>query len=292
MYKFIRKLIVFLIVPALFMILVLLSLNVFVKTNYKVKSGITNVFLGDSHIQLAINDSLILESLNCGATSETFYFSYYKLKNLLNDNPSIKNVYLGFSFHNLSGYSDRFVTGDYSASIAPKYYFILPLKEQFRLIYWNRNDLFSFVRDVIKTGVSQTFKVKHYPFMGGYSREFNKTFAADSSMNKRINFQYFDNGKLNSVSRFNINYLYKIISFCKRSRINLVLINTPLHRYYYDKIPRVYKEELNKIVVKNRLKFIDLSKLKFEDNCFIPDGDHVSTIGADKVSEKINEIVK
>lgn len=287
MVQFLRKVVVFLIIPLIFILGVLLGLNFLVKTDCKIKTDINSLFIGDSHIQLAINDSIIPQSLNVGTTSETFYFSYYKLKILLKENPSIKNVYLGLSFHNLSDYSERFISGDYSASIAPKYYFILPLKEQLRLIYWNKTKLTSFVRDVIKIGVDQIFEEKYYPFIGGYSREFTASFAADSSMNKRIQFQYFNKGKLNSFSKFNIYYLNEIISLCKKSGVHLVMLNTPLHEYYCDKIPKVYKDELRKIVDKNHLNYIDFSDLKLGDNCFIPDGDHVSTNGADIVSEKL-----
>ncbi|MFA9189939.1 hypothetical protein AAGV28_01030 [Flavobacterium sp. FZUC8N2.13] len=291
MSQFLRKVVVFLTIPVIFILVVLIGLNFLVKTDYKIKPDINSLFIGDSHIQQTFNDNLIPQSLNCGIASESFYFSYFKLKYLLDENPSIKNVYLGLSFHSLSNYYERFISGDYSASVAPKYFFILPWKEQLRLIYWNKANFVSFLREVLNIGFYQVFNGQVYPFIGGYLEQFSETFAVDSSMNKRLKFQYFNNGKLNSFSQFNIYYLNKIISLCKKQGVHLVMVNTPLHEYYYKKIPKKYKDELFEIVAKNHLNYIDFSKLQLKDNCFTPDGDHVSTIGAVKTSKMIKVII-
>lgn len=40
--------------------------------------------MGDSHIQKGIIDSLIPNSANVAQNSESFYFTYFKIKNYLN----------------------------------------------------------------------------------------------------------------------------------------------------------------------------------------------------------------
>ena len=153
MKRFLRKTLTFLIIPtiigsSIFTLFVIWITNL--SSEYQLKSDIRNIYIGDSHIEKAINDSIMPNSLNLGTTSESFYFSYYKLKLLLNNNPHVKKVYLGFSYHNLSNYYEKFISGDYSVIIAPKYFYILPPKEQFKMVYWNKKKLISFIKTTIE----------------------------------------------------------------------------------------------------------------------------------------------
>ena len=68
-------------------------------------------------------------------------------------------------------------------------------------------------------------------------------------------------------------------------------MNTPLSEYYNKKVPKEYKDKLNEIVISNQFNYMDLSSFKLNDRCFIPDGDHVSYLGAKKTSIKIKEIM-
>lgn len=290
MNQFIKKTLIFIFIPVIITLLGLVYLNYSIEKKHTVKSNISTVFIGDSHIQLAINDSVIPKSKNIANSSESFYFSYYKLKLLLENNNSIKRVYLGVSFHSLSNYYDKFINGDYSSSISPKYFFKLTPIEQARLIYWNKKNFCSFMREVIKSGILQIYNKNYAHLNEGYSNQFRETLAVDSSMDKRLLFQYYDNNKLNSFSEINIHYLNKIIALCKKTDVHLIIINTPLHSYYYKKIPKEYKEKLTEIIKINQLDYVDLSNLELSDNCFIPDGDHLSSLGAEKISVKIKEI--
>ena len=104
---FIKKTLIFICLPLLALIFIISTLN-FINYNRaytkRFDKSSTTVFCGDSHIELAINDSLMRNSVNVAKSSESFYFSYYKLKVMLNKNPSIKQVYLGISYHSLSSY--------------------------------------------------------------------------------------------------------------------------------------------------------------------------------------------
>lgn len=263
-----------------------------VKTDFKIQSDVVTIFIGDSHIQQAINDSIIPNSINVAMNSESFYFSYYKLKLLLAENPAVKQVYLGLSYNSLSSDYDRSTSGERSAAIAPRYYFILPAVEQARLMYWNKNNLSALMKGVVKTGFNQSFEKNYYPFIGHYSQEFDQTTAVDSSMDKRIQLQYYEEDKLSPFSTLNIHYLHQIIELCKQKKVQLTTINTPLHTYYNQKVPKAYRSKLEELITKNQLDYMDLSKLPLSDNCFIPDGDHVSLLGATQTSIKIKEIIQ
>ena len=294
MKKFIRKILLFSTIP---LIVGIVALFLFINhinnlsTDYKIDTNITSVYAGDSHIELAINDSLIPKSLNFAANSESFYFSYYKLKMLLENNPSVKKVYLGLSYHNLSNYTDRFISGDFSSMIAPKYFYLLPPKEQIRMLSWNKKNLIPFTKSIITLGKDKMENNNSYPYLGGFYNQFENTQAVDSSMNKRVLFQFYKDDKLNPFSELNLSYLNKIIGLCQSKEVALTVLNTPLHPHYSSKIPKKYKEKLNDFISKNQLKYIDLSNFKLKEQYYIPDGDHVSNSGAQIISTKLKEIV-
>lgn len=236
-------------------------------------------------MQCAINDSLLENGKNLGNTSESFYFSYYKLKLILNSNPGIKKVYLGFSYHSLSDYYDEFIYGKYSGVISPKYFFLLPLNEQAKMIGSNINDIQPFIKSVIITFLNMFSN--EYPFSGGYKNKYSDVSAVVSSMDKRLNFQYYNGSDIKNFSSLNLMYLSKIIDLCKESNVQLIFLNTPLHSYYRSRIPAAYIDRYNEFVDSHDLKVIDFSNLDLTDNCFIPDGDHLSMEGAYRTTQDL-----
>ena len=256
------------------------------------ESNINNIYVGDSHIQLAIDDNMISNSLNVAKTSESFYFSYYKLKMLTNNNSSIDTVYLGLSYHSLSSYYDEFIEGKHSSAVSPKYFYLLPLSEQFKMLNLNSNKLLPFFTSITKIGINSLINNESHPYIGSFRSRFEDTKAVKASMDKRLILQYHTDKGLKPFSKLNIHYLNKIIEICKSKGIVLITLNTPLHEYYYKKVPVEYKNKLLDIIKSNKLNYINLSNLNLNDDCFIPDGDHVSKIGATQTTLKLKEIIK
>jgi hypothetical protein len=295
MRTFIKKILAFVALPLILAIPVLVWFSMWISqlsSEYHVDPNVKSIFIGDSHIQNAINDAQLPASINLASNSESFYFSYYKLLMLLRSNPSVENVYLGFSYHSLSDYYDDFISGEYSAVTAPKYFFLLPPSEQLKMVYWNSHKLPSFTKSIVKEGFKKLNKPNYHPFFGGYVNEFPISSAVDSSMNKRLNFQYFTDGKLNGFSETNTEYLLKIVDLCKEKNINLYALNTPLYEYYHTRVPEAFKENLRSAIEENQINYIDYSDLLKERSYFIPDGDHVSVSGAVAVCTELQATPK
>ena len=72
-----------------------------------------------------------------------------------------------------------------------------------------------------------------------------------------------------------------------KSNLNLILVNTPVHTLYKNKIPKKFKVMFEQLSESGRFKILDLSDLLSEEYLFIPDGDHVSQKGAIKTTEYI-----
>jgi hypothetical protein len=294
MKQFIRKLLFFLTIPIVLCLAGLTYMQFQIQRTfqkYMHDSICTSLFVGDSHVQYAIDNTLLNNANTIANTGESFYFTYYKLKTVIEANDQIKKVYLGLSYHSLSNYYERFIWGEYSEAIAKKYYFLLPFSEQVQMFYWNRSHVFVFLKTVIQQGIEQLNM--NYTFAGKFQNEFKNTIAVKTSEDKRLKFQFFkENGEPNEFSAFNLEYLNKIIDLCAENKIKLYFLNTPLHAYYQKQIPEVYKQKLNQIVATKQIGLVDLSNFQLSDSCFIPDGDHVSLKGAVKTSIEMKRLME
>jgi hypothetical protein len=204
----------------------------------------------------------------------------------LEQNPSIKEVYLGFSYHSVSSYYDKFIFGEFSNGISSRYFSLLPFKEKLKILIANRNDFFSYLKVVTKNDINNIWREKK-TFQGGFANSFSNTKASEESIEKRVLFQYYNKGSLNEYSLINIEYLNKIKDLCKNSNVNLILVNTPVHTLYKNKLPKKFKVKFEQLSESGRFKILDLSNILSEEYFFIPDGDHVSQKGAIKTTEYI-----
>ncbi len=291
MKKFIQQIIKFTYVPLIvFVVGLVLVSYISESVAFKLNQSIREIYIGDSHIQCAIIDSLLTNSKNISTASESFYFSYFKLANVIKKNRQIEKIYLGFSYHSLSSYYDDYICGQYSLSVSPKYFYIVPIEEKFQLALWNAWALNSFVKDVSLIGYEILFDDKKFFSDFGYSNDFSNTEASQTSMTQRLQTQYFTDGSLNNFSEINLFYLKKIIDLCNSKKITLILLNTPLHSFYKSKIPAIYSSKYKELLTLYKLRVIDLQNLSLPDSCFTPDGDHVSKRGAMETSDELRRI--
>ncbi len=292
MNRFIKRILLFLVIPFLIGVPLFYLFTVYVGSlseSYIFKKDISTLYCGDSHIEESIDARKIPGRQNIAVRSESFYFSYFKLRMLLKNNPSVEHIFLGLGCHSLSSRYDSFISGFYSLAIAPKYFFLMPVKEQLRVMYWNKTRGVSFLKSVIKQGIMIILEQDNPPFLGGFVNGFENTRAVHSSMDKRLRYQYYNNDQLKPFSEINIHYLNKIISLCEDKGVELIFLNTPLHAYYSNQIPDEYKEKLREIIHQNHLQIIDLSNLKLRDECYAPDGDHLSLKGAEEITLTLME---
>lgn len=288
-----RRIFIFIVIPILLCVLTYTFINFFnnrALNNYKVKAGVKEIYMGDSHIQLAIDDKLIANTVNLSQQSESYKFTYLKIQALLKNNPSINKVYLGFSYHNLASYYDDFIDGKYSKDICGRFFFIAPYKQKVELLNERSVEFSTFVRCALSYGLKNVFvNESALSFIGLYQNDFKKVAAIESSMNKRLFFQFYKKNKPSDFSTSNINYFNKIIEFCKLNSVEIILINTPLHPYFKNRIPLKFIAKYDSIIAEKHLSVLDFSNLVLSDSCFIPDGDHLSAKGAGILSRLLNE---
>lgn len=251
---------------------------------FKIDDGIENVIIGDSHATLALNDELMSKTKNFSNYSESFIFNYYKLKIIHKLNPNVKNVLLSVGCHNFAKYYDKFTL---NSDLLGRYFVLFPLKEQLSLLNSSNNKI-SLLKYAVYYGALDYFINDSMSYQGGYNNIEMEKVVDTKSIEKRINRQYGDLDSNDLISKMNIEYFYKIIEYCKENNLNLILFKTPLYSEYSNKIPTVIKDEYAKITKGMTILQFD-SLFKSDKKYFMPDGDHLKIVGANKFSKLIDD---
>ena len=298
MEKFIKAIFSFLIpisVTLFFLIIIIIvSTQILTSTSkqYEFEENIELLFLGDSHITNAIIDSLIPNATNLAKRSEPYYYTYQRLK-FVSNSTKIKKVVLGYSYHNISSYYDEFISGNLSAVMPHKLFFCLKFSEKLRVLNWNKKKLILVLKKIFKSFYNQYYNITEekgeYSFYDGYNNPFEKEKVNLKSLQNRISFQFYNVDKVINLADLNIIYLKKIIDFCKEKNIELSFLITPLHPVYNSNIPSIFKYRFHDFALQNKVNLINLENLNLSDSCYVPDGDHVTTKGAEITTRALIE---
>lgn len=293
MKKFIIKTISFLAIP-LFSVLVLLIIydEILQSDSYQFKTDKSTIFAGDSHIGQGIDDQQFENAVNISTNSESYIYTYYKLINIIEANPSIEAIYLGFSYHNIAEYYDIYTTGIYASTISARFFFLFPLNIKLYFLSQHNINKLLYLKSIFAESTLQLFS-KNRPYISGYTNSFYNSSIDTVSVNKRLNLQFLGNTS-NSLSDLNIAYLKKIVALAKAKDIELTFISTPLAPYYEKHIPYRIQAAYQQLIDELDIPLLSTSNssLVFTSEDFIPDGDHLSYQGSQKYTKWLVQIIE
>ncbi len=294
MKKFIKRLVSFAGLLGMYFLIIAVCTSVYACYNssiYRLDPSVKTLFAGDSHIEQAIDDRLLPNCKNIGRSAETYLFTFYKLKKILSRNPGISAVNLGIGCHNFSAkVNHEFTDGRYAATISPAYFYALPAAQQLDVLKWNVAELPLFFRNILKSWAMPAITGGKFPIVGGYPTKAIATRVSEKEVGKRIAFQYFNSGKISRFSTADLQYLDSIIFLCRSRNIKLSLLSTPVHPSYHSKVPNAYQSKLKTVIMKCRIAYTDFSTLALTDDCYLPDGDHLSAKGVKLLAYEIKKI--
>lgn len=249
--------------------------------------NIEKLYIGDSHIQKGINDSLIHNAISLGMTSEATIFSFHKLLKILQNNPQIKKVYLGYGYHNMSIFYDDCIFRNYTSDISTRYMCMLPDSLNKKIWLGSPKKWFQSLHKLYIRSVKNTFSQdpKSLAYFGGYENKYLNTKADEKILRKRAQEQYHDADRVYALSQIQIQSLQQIQALCTAQHIELYILNTPMDSLYKTLIPATYIQHYDSLMSTLQLQVIDFHELSFSKEDFIPDGDHVSATGARKISQ-------
>lgn len=283
MRKFIIKIITFCI-PAL--LLFISTLIFYYISKSKIDSKLNELseyqflLMGDSQMQRLNGDLMSKKAKNIASSGEHFYFTYHKLHTLAeNKNHKIDKLLLGVSIHNFAPVYNRLFNIDFSegkSSLERYIYFIRPF------------DDFNFITSFDGLFTSVVSAIYSTPDWGGFRQSTNSN-PNEEIINTTFNMHFLIMQNEEKFSNSQRTYLYKIDSLCTYNNIDLILISTPYHSRYKEKIDAEYfeffSESLKKLNHRTHLNYITDSI----DPSFMSDANHLNNLGAIKYSEIIEK---
>jgi hypothetical protein len=250
------------------------------------------IVLGHSHPACAFNDSLINNFKNLAQTSESYYYTYFKVKQILEQNPSIETIFIEFTNNQISSTMNNWIWDDAHLSRSySKYSPFIAISDQFILIQNNPKGFLKSFSYSIKSKLPTIIK-REYDYtnkIGGYLYlVLDKT---DSIVKNTpiIDFKYYLVNSINT-SETNLKYLQKIIHLIRVYKKNVFLIRSPQH----PKFEGYENEKVYKGILHNRLndiEYLDFSNFPLSNSEF-GDLEHLNHKGAKIFSNWFNKLIE
>jgi len=257
--------------------------------------NISTLICGDSHPMSSLDDKVISNSVNICLSSECYYYTYYKLRKILNNDNNIKYILLGMSFHSFEkNYDKQIFETKKIKEMYPIYFLILENSEKVYLVKKNPTGFLGSIPYIIKEAIITFLKpneYNNYPFWG-YYRISENTNLSNANIKAAIERHYHDtdSGLLQDFSDIQLEYLMKILNICTKKNIQLYLANTPISNEYFSKIPEKfinhYYNITKKLEFSKNVKILDYHNYQLPQNCY-GDADHLNSNGAKIISEEI-----
>ena len=247
------------------------------------------VFLGNSHIECAINDTILKNSFNFGRSEDKTEFIYSKVKLLKKYNPELDTIVIGYdnvlcyqsadSAFNSVLYSPYFFDTYNLATITN-----LITKSSFGYIEshithpFNWFKLYQFGESTIKSKSNITDLTN----LGGYLYLTRDKLKEDIKRRATIKID-----KNRSFDELSIYFLEETLKFCQENGMTVIFLCPPQHKKcFLDST--YYREYYFKNY--NNIKYYDFKDMQLPDSCF-GDLDHLNYKGAKVFSEYLEKEV-
>ena len=147
-------------------------------------------------------------SINISNHSQHYIYTYNVLKTVLQNNPHIKTVILGSSFHSFNEFDNIIFDDDIAI---PDYKTFFPILDYESASIIISNNFLSFIKSsegiiksMFKSTISNDNSYQSYPFIGYYYKSMNSCLN-DSTVTTAINRHYYQlNGKEQGFSHYKI----------------------------------------------------------------------------------------
>ena len=245
------------------------------------------IVIGHSHPECAFNDSLIDNFKNLGESVEAYFYTYFKVKKVLEQNPYIETVFIDYSTNqlveeaNLRIWNEKYIINRY-VKLSP----FMTIPEKKILAKNNFTSFFKSGAYIAQNRITEiaTNNYNYTEKVGGYRN------LSVSKIDSLLKTDYKSLENKYETSKVNIRYLEKTIELCQNYNKEVVLIRCPVHRVYSlnenDSLLHHIQDSLFK-----EIPFFDFSNFPLLDNEFADFG-HLNYKGAKKFSVWFNTFIK
>ncbi|PIE87349.1 MAG: hypothetical protein CSA03_00645 [Bacteroidetes bacterium] len=292
MKKFLLRVVIFSTLTLIISFGLIALLNSLVQKDgfYHVNEDISSIVVGDSHPECAFNDSLIDSMKNFAQSGESYFYTYVKLKRILEHNSHIDRVFVEFNNGQMIKNMDSSIWDDkHVSSKFPKYGFAMEYEELYLLGSHNLSALINAQSISVLWNVDLLQKEKRTMYMldwGGYKRLTNDGEGLIDSAASILK----SDSMVVEHSTVNLEYLLKLVKLCKEKKVEVVFVRSPVHQKYYGRKNEVTFRYIQKKYF-SEIPFLDYQDKKLEDKDFA-DLHHLNYMGAKKFSIYFNNELK
>lgn len=275
MRRFLQKIVLYMVLVGVGFVGLYLWYAATLDRRLRLPADVHKVFLGNSTVETAVNDSLLTGAINYALSAEQIEFVYAKLKALKKVNPQIDTVYVGID--NYIWFKPEEL--DWSNRCLNNAWLLI----QFDLVDWLVNMTHrswkwrgAYFKNVFTFDQWRlNFRREGLLPKGSY---LNLTGTMGNPINDEAERRRYDRMMAEEKGRWGndmLHYMRKIEEYCRFNHIHLRLISTPKHRVtwhdrrFYD----VYEKYFSSI------PFDDYTRMDLPDSCFY-DPMHLNAVGA------------
>ncbi|MDO5973997.1 hypothetical protein [Flavivirga jejuensis] len=231
---------------------------------------------------------MITNLKNLAESGESYYYMFFKLKQVIDQNESIKVVFVEYSNNQINENMNKWIWAEkYINFRYPQYSSFMNISDKLILA---RNNPTGYLNSFSLALKKKTYSILKQDFdysnkIGGYLYlERDKT---DSLVNS-ITSKKTPLNKL-SISEYNLDYLSRILQYCEAKRKKVILIRSPMHKKYSG-----YSNELFYNKIRNEkypnIEYLDFSKFPLTNSEF-GDLEHLNFKGAKVFSKWFSDIL-
>lgn len=284
------------IIPILFFFLALEMAIRKIPNDYQLKkeyldknaTQINTLILGSSHTFYGINPAFFSnKTFNAAYVSQSLDLDYEILKKYDSKLKNLQTVIIPISYFSLF----ETLETDIEKWRIKNYVLYYGLENKYQF-----TDNFESLNNHITRNIKKI--VKHYAFNTSFITTSNLGWGTNFNAKTKKPFKGAFTAKKHTVKNFNLyaenlKSVHKIITLCKKNKINIVFLTTPTHQSYYQNLNKIQLEKTTKtiseLVKKNpNCNYLNLLKSEVFTNKDFYDADHLNEIGAEKLSILLN----
>ncbi len=247
--------------------------------------------IGHSHSQYAFDDRRIEDLVNISSAGQSYYYSYPKLKEVIEDNPQIKIVFIEFSNGQIEKRMDDWIWGaDKMKNYFPTFSPFLGKNDLMLLFEKNRKDFIPSISLATRENVGRllTFDLDYTDDIGEFKpTDENHLDSLLELKAKGISDEEIEDPDL---SVMNLKYLKKMIVLCQKNGVKPVLVRSPQHPEY-----NYLANEKKFLFIKDSLfkeiDFLDFNEFPLKNSQYRDFG-HLNEAGAIYFSQWFDSMVQ
>jgi len=263
------------------------------RASFKLPKEINTIVLGNSHVECAINDTILDHAANLSMAAEAYLYSYVKAKNFLIANPQVDTLWLAYDFNCLEEWNDTLTRSQrYNNYKLPFHYFMLDVSDL--SVFATQLSFYSVLsrtpymrRKYIKLALRAPTTYKDLK-IGGFQYLVRDRLQADLARRDSLYATHAVRTPNFGKAMDQVEYLDKIVTLCKERSVTCIMLSTPTHPV----IARDADTTAYYAYWRNHLQgttLWDHSSWEMPDSCF-GDAPHLNHWGAARYSTRLKEL--